>query len=130
MALFAQCTMQWGDLSQSRNWLLSMCIRKRSDEFFLSCRSYSGRCNNLEYPEKGGSFTELGRILPSEYNDRVSMPRSRSFILGQPLPNPRYVSEKLHERLDSPDREFSLMLMQWGQFIDHDMSLTPKYNGK
>jgi len=111
--------------------VLERCFLPESDcDERQKYRSYSGRCNNLEYPEKGGSFTELGRILPSEYNDRVSMPRSRSFILGQPLPNPRYVSEKLHERLDSPDREFSLMLMQWGQFIDHDMSLTPKYNGR
>ena len=39
-------------------------------------RSYSGACNNLQLPTLGASLTEQGRLLPAEYNDGVSQPRS------------------------------------------------------
>ena len=43
-------------------------------------RSYSGNCNNLFNPSLGSHLTEFGRILPAEYDDQVSSPRSHSFL--------------------------------------------------
>ena len=39
-------------------------------------RSYSGACNNLQLPSLGASLTQQGRLLPAEYSDGISRPRS------------------------------------------------------
>ena len=70
-----------------------------------------------------------GRLLPSEYNDGISQPRSSS-VLGSPLPNPRAVSSSILESVEEPDPRFNLILMQWGQLIDHDFAMTPMYKGR
>lgn len=44
---------------------------------------------------------------------------------GQPLPNPRAVSTAIHYDIADAHRRYTLMLMQWGQFLDHDITLTP-----
>ena len=44
-----------------------------------------------------------------------------------PLPNPRAVSSRILERLEELDPRYNLMVMQWGQFIDHDFAMTPQY---
>ena len=87
-------------------------------------RSFSGRCNNLQSPNDGKSVTAMKRLLQSEYQDGISSPRSRS-VSGQPLPNPRSVSQLIHTPEATPDTAFTLTMMQWGQFIDHDLALTP-----
>ena len=91
-------------------------------------RSFTGQCNNLLFPATGATLTKLGRLLPSEYEDDVSAPRSRS-LSGMPLPNPRTVSSLIHENMNTADEKHTLMVMQWGQFIDHDLALTPQYRG-
>ena len=45
-------------------------------------RSYSGACNHLQLPSLGSSLTEQGRVLPPEYNDDISQPRS---VMAQQL---------------------------------------------
>ena len=86
-------------------------------------RSHSGRCNNLRSPEEGASNTAQRRILPSLYQDGISSPRVRS-VLGSPLPSARLVSQRLHQDLNI-EEQYSLMLMQWGQFLDHDLVMVP-----
>ena len=91
-------------------------------------RSFSGRCNNLQSPNNGKSVTALARLLQSEYQDGIASPRSRS-VSGHPLPNPRSVSHLIHTPQATPDPAFTLTMMQWGQFIDHDLALTPIHRG-
>ncbi|XP_022650761.1 peroxidase-like isoform X2 [Varroa destructor] len=86
-------------------------------------RTADGSCNNLEHAEWGKSFTCLRRLLPPRYADGVSMPRISE--TGLQLPNPRLVSTTIHVDLDRPSRHVSHMLMQWGQFLDHDFALSP-----
>ena len=86
-------------------------------------RSHSGRCNNLRSPEEGASNTAQRRILPSLYQDGISSPRTRS-VLGSLLPSARLISQRLHQDVNI-EEQYSLMLMQWGQFLDHDMVMVP-----
>ena len=92
-------------------------------------RSYSGACNSVRLPGLGASLTELGRLLPPEYSDGISQPRAHSVSKGEPLPNPRAVSSTILERLEQLDPQYNLMVMQWGQFIDHDFAMVPQYRG-
>ena len=49
---------------------------------------------------------------------------------GPRLPTPREVSRRLNNlQLEKRPQQISHMTMQWGQFIDHDMSLTPESEG-
>ena len=87
-------------------------------------RSIDGTCNNPEHPEWGRSNIQLQRLLPPEYEDGVESPRSSG------LPSPRAVST---DTISSDTREndkYTLMLMQWGQFVDHDITHTPVVKGK
>ena len=91
-------------------------------------RSYSGWCNNINNPEWGQSNSPHRRFLPSEYDDGVSAPRQKS-SRGSRIPNPRTVSQDIHTNEPAPDPKYTLMLMQWGQFIDHDITHTPMVRG-
>ena len=45
------------------------------------------------------------------------------------LPSSRTISNFLHRNTAPPtDPRFTLMLMQFGQFVDHDLSFTPEVN--
>lgn len=85
-------------------------------------RSYDGSCNNLLHTAWGKSNTPFTRILPPDYEDGVNEIRSTG-VTGRELPNPRSVSLATVVWSERLDNRASLMLMQWGQFIDHDISL-------
>jgi hypothetical protein len=89
-------------------------------------RTFSGRCNNLVVPASGSALQPLRRLLPARYQDSVSEPRGAS-VEGPDLPNARLVSLALHQGQTPPDTQYTLALMQWGQFIDHDISATPQH---
>ena len=91
-------------------------------------RTYSGWCNNLNHPEWGQGNQPHRRLLPSAYADGISEPKARS-VMGHPLPNPRKVSQGIHSNEVTPDPKYTLMLMQWGQFVDHDLTHTPVARG-
>ncbi|KAK8778754.1 hypothetical protein V5799_019907 [Amblyomma americanum] len=86
-------------------------------------READGSCNNLEHPDWGAAFSCMRRLLPPRYADGVSAPRISE--TGGELPNPRMVSTTVHVDLDRPSRDTTHMLMQWGQFLDHDFALAP-----
>ncbi|GFO02039.1 eosinophil peroxidase [Plakobranchus ocellatus] len=86
-------------------------------------RRPDGRCNNLRNPEWGSTNIPLTRVLPNAYKDNTRLPRVKG-VGGAILPGPRTVSVNCHGPSD--DRaDVTLMVMQWGQFLDHDVALTP-----
>ncbi|XP_015919967.1 peroxidase isoform X2 [Parasteatoda tepidariorum] len=90
-------------------------------------RSIDGSCNNLYNPTWGKGQTCLQRLLPPDYADGISVPRmSKS---AKPLPPPRVLSLYIHRHMDRPAHDHTHFLMVFGQFVDHDITLTPITGG-
>ncbi|XP_069777626.1 peroxidasin homolog isoform X1 [Narcine bancroftii] len=91
-------------------------------------RTHDGTCNNLQHPMWGASLTAFERILKPVYENGFSLPRgtdSSHLYNGHPLPLARLVSTTMiGSETITPDDRFTHMLMQWGQFLDHDLDLT------
>ncbi|XP_035230877.1 uncharacterized protein LOC118202791, partial [Stegodyphus dumicola] len=106
--------------------------RLEEDQSSLPCdhttpfRSPSGWCNNVQNPHWGKSLVTFQRLLPPRYGDGISSPRSTG-VSGRPLPSARLVSYVVHYNTEAPHGRYSLALMQWGQFLDHDLTLTPMH---
>ncbi|KAL5233066.1 hypothetical protein ACI65C_000476 [Semiaphis heraclei] len=92
-------------------------------------RSTDGSCNNIQHELWGRASTALQRILPPKYGDGVNSPRSRA-VNGSPLPSARQVSVTFTQDVDSPSENYTMLLMQWGQFLDHDTTHTPISRGQ
>ncbi len=87
-------------------------------------RTIDGSGNNLNHPEWGQAGTLLRREAPADYPGDGS----GSTIIGDPdRPNPRAISNAVCTQTgDMPNAgRMSDMVWQWGQFIDHDLDLTP-----
>lgn len=91
-------------------------------------RTLSGYCNNLRNPNLGTSLTTFARLLPPVYEDGVSKPRATS-VTGIPLPNPRVISTVIHPDISNLHNRYNLMVMQFAQFLDHDLTMTPIHKG-
>lgn len=64
------------------------------------------------------------------YTLGISVPRGISLRTGNSyLPSPRQLSSALISNEDHPDNDFTLLLMQWGQFLDHDITHSPLNKG-
>lgn len=91
-------------------------------------RTHDGTCNNLQHPMWGASLTAFERMLKSVYENGFNLPRGigpNRHYNGYTLPMPRLVSTTLiGTETITPDDQFSHMLMQWGQFLDHDLDST------
>ena len=61
----------------------------------------------------------------------MDSPRQTS-VLGGPLPSARVISNAVFRSKKEPpkNKKRTMMLMEWGQFIDHDMTKTPILKGK
>lgn len=83
-------------------------------------RSIDGTGNNLEDPLLGSAHSELRRLVDSDYADAISEPR------GDDRPSAREVSNAVAAQEESllSARGLSDMVWQWGQFLDHDITLT------
>ncbi|XP_039290630.1 peroxidase isoform X2 [Nilaparvata lugens] len=85
-------------------------------------RSYDGSCNHRTHSAWGRSLTPYRRLLAADYEDGLHvMKGSRK---GKSLVSPRQVSVSLISNLDNPDTSKTLAVMQWGQFVAHDMAHT------
>ncbi|XP_008062545.1 lactoperoxidase isoform X2 [Carlito syrichta] len=94
-------------------------------------RTITGECNNRGKPALGAANRALARWLPAEYEDGLSLPfgwtpgKTRN---GFPLPLAREVSNKIDSYLNEEgvlDQNTSLLFMQWGQIVDHDLDFAP-----
>lgn len=85
-------------------------------------RTIDGFCNNLYHPYWGKSNVCHIRLLSPDYADGISAPRV-SYYPKVPLPNPRLLSNLIHFELPI-DGPYNLLKMQWGQFINHDITNT------
>lgn len=97
---------------------LNMCFHKKY-------RSIDGSCNNFDYPTWGTSLTAFRRILYPIYENGFSQPPGWNKNVkynGYPLPSARLVSVSIISTTEiSEDVFLTHMLMQWGQWLDHDL---------
>ena len=112
-----------------------------SDPANRDYRTANGVCNNLENPLFGAAGREFRRILPPHYEDGIAQLRgtmqsmkSYSKIVPHapfrpPYPSARTVSENIVRDRDDEDEGFAHILMQWGQWINHDLDLAPALPG-
>ncbi|KAG5893057.1 hypothetical protein JTB14_014837 [Gonioctena quinquepunctata] len=84
-------------------------------------RRVDGLCNNLEHPTWGATNTPFTRLLGPLYADGMSAPRIG--ISGRPLPLSRVVSKTMHPDDGYHDHAGTVMIIAWGQFMDHDFTL-------
>ncbi len=98
----------------------------------LNYRTFDGTCNSLNKPRQGAANTALRRILPAEYQNGFSTPKgwNKSHLYnGYLLPNPRdVITNLISTNKTTNDEKFTHMLMQWGQFLDHDLTHTVMAN--
>lgn len=96
-----------------------------------SYRTITGDCNNPRNPALGAANRALARWLPAEYEDGLSLPfgwtpgKTRN---GFRIPLAREVSNQIASYLneeDVLDQNTSLLFMQWGQIVDHDLDFAP-----
>ena len=102
--------------------------------FAENIRTFDGTCNNLDLPTRGASFTPFQRVLPAHFEDGLQQPHGfrqgklidnmfRDGPFTPPYPSARLVSSTvILDRLDN-DTQLTHLVMQWGQFLDHDLDL-------
>ena len=96
-----------------------------------SIRTADGTCNNLGNPVQGSSFTALTRILEPFYEDGIN--QLRKFIQSRnndsSNPSPHLTNTTIVSDRPTDKRVLSHLVMQWGQFIDHDLALSVEFQG-
>ncbi|MCP9261233.1 Bardet-Biedl syndrome 1 protein [Dirofilaria immitis] len=105
---------------------------RRSLCYNLYFRTMDGTCNNLLRPLRGAAFRPYNRLLLPEYDDKLSEPVDKikylNLISGSlfPIrPNAREVSRLiLSSQKTVQHHEYNALLMQWGQYLIHEMAKT------
>ncbi|XP_033761812.1 peroxidase-like [Pecten maximus] len=126
-------------IRSSKTWLKiwRSLIHAYCDKTKITCdpktlyRSANGSCNNLNHPSWGMAFTPQQRYLQPSYDDWIDLPRKKCHA-GRLLPSPRKISNTLFcEENHKPRiaKNHTIMVMAWGQFIDHDIVFTPLPKG-
>ena len=87
----------------------------------FEARSVDGSGNNMANPQWGMAGTQLLRLAPEAYGNGIDTPAGGTRI------SPREVSNMLSAQMgDIPNSVgASDWIWQWGQFLDHDIDLTP-----
>lgn len=95
-------------------------------------RTIDGSCNNPFHLTWGAANTPFQRLILPQYEDGISTLRgwlqstgSQLFAgpFAPPNPSPRIISLDIVQGHPPVDKKFTHMLMQWGQFINHDTNL-------
>ena len=82
---------------------------------------YDGWGNNADEPAQGATVQPLLRVAAPAYADGMSSPA------GPTRPNARTVSNMVANQTEAAlsENHLSNLVWIWGQFIDHDITLTP-----
>ncbi|WP_293150568.1 peroxidase family protein, partial [Okeania sp. SIO2C9] len=91
----------------------------------MNFREINGSNNNQNNPEYGQTGENLLRFTPAAYADGIEQ------LANPNNPNPRNISNILFDQQESiPDpRNLSDYVWAWGQFVDHDITLTHLQSG-
>ncbi|XP_008185071.1 LOW QUALITY PROTEIN: peroxidasin [Acyrthosiphon pisum] len=93
--------------------------------FHTKYRTIDGTCNNLQNPLWGSSHTQFRRILKPIYENGFNTPigwTKGMKYYGFEKPGARLVSTSMIRTNEiTSDEEITHMVMQWGQFLDHDL---------
>ena len=97
-----------------------------------------GTCNNLNHTLWGAAPNPYRRILDAVYHDVDSLSDPIGFP-NQPsapnLPSAHAISQQFFIHIDkardvhASGMRYTHMLMQWGQFLDHDVTFTAESEG-
>ncbi|XP_055850224.1 peroxidase isoform X1 [Episyrphus balteatus] len=85
-------------------------------------RRFDGLCNNIEHPTWGATMSPFQRLVGPLYSDGINAPRIS--VTGRDLPYSRVVSRTMHPDDGFHDHAGTVMVIAWGQFMDHDFTLT------
>lgn len=111
------------DMSRTDFWqICPLMVRPVECDPLGRFRSFTGHCNNLKNPTWGAAQTPFVRFLDPQHPDGIQAER-RSALDDSPLPSPRLVTSIIHRDQDQPSGDLSLLIMSWGQIIDHDLAL-------
>ncbi|HYT92262.1 MAG TPA: peroxidase family protein [Gemmataceae bacterium] len=108
-----------------RNWLrFRPAVEALEERALLAAdvHTIDGSGNNLAHPNWGSAGVDLLRIAPAAYGDGVSSPA------GADRPSARVISNTVADQGNqdiTSNRDLSAMIYAWGQFLDHDLDLTP-----
>ncbi|XP_021919989.1 peroxidase-like isoform X2 [Zootermopsis nevadensis] len=86
-------------------------------------RSIDGSCNHENHKAWGKVHTSYLRLLEPQYGDGIQEPRKP--VRGKSLPSARLISTGMTKESDSEDTSKTLSLVQWTEFIEHDLVFTP-----
>ncbi|XP_067938829.1 peroxidasin-like [Watersipora subatra] len=90
-------------------------------------RTIDGSCNNLQMPLWGAAKTPQPRMVsPNRYEDGINSARLTYFSSSGQLPSARSVSLAVFHTTSNVSFWHSHLLMNFGQFLDHDLTLTPE----
>ena len=105
-------------------------------------RTIDGTCNNLRRPLQGSAHTAFRRLISSKYEDGISDMIGKRQSTGKsikqggvyissgpfdpPYPSTRWISQRIVSNDSSNELPLTHMVMQWGQFLDHDLDLAPE----
>lgn len=102
--------------------------------FVDTVRTADGTCNNLIESTRGSSFTAFRRLIGASYEDGIQQLNGFAQSLGTldstvqgpftpPFPSARLISSNIVRDQLGNDTNLNHLVMQWGQFIDHDLDL-------
>ena len=102
--------------------VLTVCLC--ADLTFAEYRTYDGTDNNQAHPTWGATGTDFQRIAAPAYDDGISSPRG---FTDPTIPNARVISNTIiaQPTMLPNTHQMTNWVFQWGQFIDHDVTLTP-----
>lgn len=120
------------DMSRTDFWpICPLMVRPVQCDQTGRFRAFTGHCNNLKNPSWGAAQTPFVRYLAPQHPDGIEKDRV-SVLAGddEQLPSPRLVTSSVHRDHDHPSGDLSLLIMVWGQIIDHDVALAAPPRGK